>query len=125
MAVAVALERDIPGVDSPLFSEPLFAEMDRMNEMAEAAGARLLASFIGTAPAQSLGFEDDELQQPATPVEWFDATEGLRSVEAILKAVRERSADYDDDVLADLDQVRRLLESAREAGVRFNLEIVL
>jgi len=123
MAIAVNLERDVPGVDANLFSEALFAEMDALSDLAELAGVSLLASFTGVDPVQSLGFDNEEC--PALPVEWFDASEALRSVEAILAALRAGSADLGEEVLADLGALRCILEAARDAGVRFNLEVVL
>lgn len=64
-------------------------------------------------------------QHGVPPEEWFEASEGLKTVRglaAFLRSTQDRIASSD-DVAADLEEIEQILMAAEKHGVRFHLSI--
>ncbi len=76
----------------------------------------------GVKPLSAFGFGDEFRSQPA---EWHPAGEGLRSLEALIRSVREEPKGLDDSdlVLTELQRMRNRLEDARVREIPFCLHV--
>lgn len=108
-AIFVVLDAtdDLPDMDGKALSRHL----ERLDGLAEAAGVALPGSFLGIG---GRGSQD-----------WFDAAEGLRTVEALQAAIKPGSVKLKDKgaLRADLEAMAEGLRAAQAAGMRFHLEI--
>ena len=89
----------------------LSRHFDRLDALAEAAGV--------TAPSAFLGFGGDDSE------DWFDAGDGLRTLEALLAAIRPGNVKLKDKgaLRGDLDALADALRAAQAGGARFHLEV--
>ena len=89
----------------------LSRHLDRLDALAGSAGV--------TAPGAFLGFGGDDSE------DWFDAADGLRTVGALLEAIRPGSVKLKDKgaLRADLDALADALRTAQAGGARFHLEV--
>ena len=86
-----------------------------------------LARSLGVTPFAELG-DDDEAddERPASEMPWFDAADGLRTVQAILGALDSDPSALPDSeyVRYDLEDVRDVLTAASENRVRFRFAML-
>ncbi len=131
MSVAwyVVLEREIAGVDARVNGKALGRAGKVLEMLAKELGVPGLMQFYSAAPEELEGFLEDHgieaqakgLKVPAQ--KWFDAEDGLRSVRALFRAGERNGVGSADRIVADLKEFEKVLERAKEAGVRWHLAV--
>jgi hypothetical protein len=102
----------------------LAAEFELLDELAQKLAVRPFTSFgDNRAVPDDFAGDPDELEDLLGPWdEWFRASDGLVTVEALLKELSaERPAG--DALVGDLEELRRCLQRAAEESVEFRLEM--
>jgi hypothetical protein len=125
----VCLERNIPDVDhASLDGEFVAQEFDELDRVAARLHVRPISDFLCGTPEQI----DNALkewrrkhtgQPPEIKEHWFDASEGLRTITALLEHLRLEAAEFYEETnptIEDLEAIQRILERAAECKVRFH-----
>lgn len=131
-ALYISLEKPVAGFDTTSISgKALEKAQAQLDGFARKLGLTPLADFISTDPEEAAAFLEDEggipegLTIPAE--EWFDASDGLRTVQGLLDVIRrdpERLRNVIvDHVRVDLEAAEAILAAAKDAGVRFHLAV--
>lgn len=125
--IDLILVPDLDGIGASI--EAGAGQIDLLNSLAIAGGAQPLDEFLSTAATlgadvmedyETDDSEDDEDADEQIPEsELHDPSEGVRSVEAILKGLRDRTDMA--DVVAELEDLRDALIAGSKAGCRFCL----
>ncbi|MEO7718701.1 MAG: hypothetical protein ABIY70_21090 [Capsulimonas sp.] len=153
VALYVALEREIDGLDSFMGGKALAnapvddTEESNLADVARNLGVKPLHEFHSADPEQIIGFMFDgdpadapeNIRRMAPAIEWFPASEGLATARALLDYLqtnpnfiptsekdRIRYApgwNLQEGVEIDLQDIVRILEQAKAEGVRWYLGI--
>jgi hypothetical protein len=132
VSVWVRPKRDLPDVDPLQTDGKLLARaMDALDGAARKLGVQPLSDFYSVSKKQALAeygdddLSDEEWEALADDHVWWDSARGLCSVEAFLGWVAENPSKVHraDDVIADLEDCRRVLKVAVREGVEFNLAV--
>lgn len=127
MSVAwfIVLEREIPGLDHFVSGKALARVGEELRAICEEAGVTSLMQFFSATHDQLAGFaEENEIDHTHRPAEaWFSPEEGLITIRALIQAVSDGKVARADRILDDLRQFRRVLEVAKENGVRWHLAV--
>jgi hypothetical protein len=121
-ALYIVLEKEIPGVDTMIDGKMLSRAEKDLAGAAKRLGVRALMEFFSTSAdevSDLLGEDAAGIEIP--PVQWFSATEGLKTVQALLGEA-ESSPDLKgakDDLLG----CERVLKEAEKHGVRWHLAV--
>jgi hypothetical protein len=124
----VLLETDLPGVEiSPDAGKALLYYHHQIDELAVNLGVPSLSGFFRPDRAAvaafllSQGVEPDEDALPDE--DWFEAYEGLLTVRGLLERLREDAdaVPQGAKVIADLEEIERVLVPAEIAGIHFRL----
>ena len=124
----------------PVFEKPLSSAegfgghslsrgLEELDNLAQTLGLMPLSGFIDSNTMAREVFDDEELAGiDLPPVQWFEASEGLRTVSGLLAFISEQSdkslSMFGDAVSAietDLQQLAGLLEEALRSSNRFHL----
>ena len=121
-ALYIALEKEIPGVDTMIDGKMLSRAEKHLAEAAKRLGVRPLMEFFSISADEAsdlLGEDTAGIELPS--VQWFSAVEGLKTVQALL-AEAESSPDLKGakDNLLDCE---RVLNEAKKHGVRWHLAV--
>jgi hypothetical protein len=121
-ALYIALEREIPGLDSVVDGKMLSKAEKHLAKAAKRLGVRPLMDFfsISTDEAANL-LGNDMVGMDIPAAKWFTAEEGLMTVDALL-AETNNSAHLR-AARDDLLQCQRVLREAQKHGVRWHLAI--
>lgn len=120
VALYIALEEKIPGVDTMVDGKMLSKAEEHLALAAERLGVRPLTEFFSMSgdEAQAL-LGEDVAGIDIPPTQWFPAEEGLKTVDALLGVIEESP-----DTKAakeDLLGCQRVLREAHKHGVRWHL----
>jgi hypothetical protein len=121
-ALYIALEKNIPDVDTMIDGKMLSKAEKHLAKAAKRLGVRPLMDFFSTGAdeaADLLGEDVAGMDIPAA--QWFSAEEGLRTVDALIA-----EADASAELKAakdDLMGCQRILQEAQKCGVRWHLAI--
>ena len=121
-ALYIALEKNIPNVDTLIDGKMLSKAEKQLAEAAEHLNVRPLMEFFSISTdeaADLLGVDMTGVDTPA--VRWFSPEEGLRTVDALL-AEAEKSPELG-AAKGDLLGCQRVLREAQKHGVRWHLAI--
>ena len=105
----------------------LFYYHRHIDDLAERLGLTPLSDFFSRSRADILAYLRDagvERDPETIPdEEWFEAAEGLATVQGLLAHLRDEPASVPEPgkVVADLEVVERALRAAVETGMRFHL----
>jgi len=125
MSVAwyIALEKQIPGFDAFMNGKALANAAEKLDYIAEQNSVRPLMSFFSSSREQMLAFSGSEGVETENEIAetWFVAEEGLRTVNLLLEKVEGNSVS--EAARKDLLDFRRILETAKQQGVRWHLAI--
>ena len=124
-------EPPVPGADFDGDGKLLVRESAKLDRIAISQGLKRLSAF-GDNREVPEGFRGDpeELDEILGPWdEWFPVTEGLRTVEGLIRIIRSSSktaAKLDDPVgvLEELEELARCLRMAKKEDSQFRLELV-
>lgn len=126
-ALFITLAREIPGIDaSSVGGKFLARNLDWLDEAAKKLVVRPLSELISAKPEDVAAFLEGE-GQDATDLslpqeQWFDAEEGLRTIEALLRHV-ESEKPAEQRLLHDLRDCQRVLQRARQEATRFHFTV--
>src|SRR4051812_6212401 len=120
----ITLESDLGGVDtSTVEGKSLVMAQHELNTLAEQLGLPPLATFLSTDPAvvghylESQGLNPDDFPLPEQ--EWFQAAEGLRTVQGLRERLRRdpRGVPGVARVVTALEAMERILADAHRRQV--------
>jgi hypothetical protein len=126
-ALFIVLAREIPGIDaSSVGGKFLARNLEWLDEAAKMLVVRPLSELISVNPEDAAAFLEGEGQDATDlafpPEQWFDAEEGLRTIEALLQHVKsEKPAEQ--RLLDDLRDCRQVLQRARQEATRFHFAV--
>jgi hypothetical protein len=124
----ILLEREIPGFDPYVNGSYVSRADEQLTQLAIELGVTPLMEFFSAAPAELMDFVEDEaeLGDLELPEEtWFEAEDGLKTVETLLEKLAERPERIGDaaEVASDLREFRSVLLRAKSEGVRWHLSV--
>lgn len=121
-AYFIVLEKEIPGVDPYVNGEALFRAAARLDRIAGKKGLVPLKQFCPEEDAPPAARQQSVLTELD---QWFEPEPGLETVDGLLKMLQSQptSIPYTDRVIADLQDFRRILMSARRSHVRWHMEV--
>ena len=127
----VTLEKELPeawaAYSKTKSGKALSRETDRIDGAARRRSVTALTALLSENPAvlaaqmQAEGFDPTKMRLPAE--QWFAATDGLKTVRALIEHVTANLNDFKlpNPILKDLKAIEALLVSAETAGVRFHM----
>jgi hypothetical protein len=128
VALYIVLERLIPGLDHGVNGKALGRAGKLLDSLAQKAGTKPLMGFFSAPPeamsefALSHGMEtESETEFP--PEQWFPPEEGLATIRDLKATAKAEKIEQLEKILSDLDEFERVLEFAREHGVRWHLAV--
>ena len=131
MSVAwyIVLERRITGFNHIVDGKALGRAEHTLDALADDLGVQRLMQFFSASPeeladfagAQGLDLRENPIQTPSE--KWFSANDGLKSVSALMEALEDKKIEHAGPIIQDLKEFKRVLDAAREDGVRWHLSI--
>jgi hypothetical protein len=99
---------------------------EALDQLAEENGLVPLSAFESYDPEDAAEFLDEEELAVLPDAQWFEPSEGLTAVRALIDFLRSHvdSVPDPDEVLADMSSVEGECADAEKAGVRFRFAIV-
>ncbi len=134
----VALEREIDGLETLMNGKALaYADFGdeceaTLAQIAARIGVTPLTNYLSSDPVDILGLmgydpEDapQHIRDSLPAEEWFDPADGLNCARALIPYLQEHPSVVPDAewVIADLEDVIRILTAAQTAGVRWHLAV--
>lgn len=126
-ALFIVLEKEIPGIDSSsVGGKFLSRHLDLLDEHCRALHVRPLSEFISISQEEAAAFiegEDEQMEDLSLPSEkWFDADEGLRTIQALLQHAKSGNL-VDQQLMEDLSASQEVLSRAKVERVRFHFAV--
>jgi hypothetical protein len=130
LAFVVTLEKDLPDAAAAYAKagngKALARESDRLDTAARARKVTPMTSLLSESPAalaeqmREQGFDPAKMRLP--PEQWFAASDGLKTVRALIEHVGANLNNFKqpNPILRDLKAAEALLAAAEAAGVRFH-----
>jgi hypothetical protein len=130
LAILVTLEKDLPDATATYAKakpgKAIARELERLDTPARAKKVAAITSLLSESQAalaeqmRADGFDPTKMRLP--PEQWFDASEGLKSVRALAEHVAANLNDFKqpNPLLKDLKAAEAILSDAHDAGVRFH-----
>jgi hypothetical protein len=120
VALYIALERQIPGLDALVDGKMLSKTEELHTRLATRLGVTPLMEFLSMNTAEASAFLDGAGVQEVdvAPEQWFAAEDGLKTVQAVLRSCPGLSVARE-----DLLQFERVLKEARGREVRWHLAV--
>src|SRR5258705_7780284 len=122
VALYIALEKKIPGVDTMIDGKMLNKAEKQLEKVAKRLGVRPLMDFFSTSADEASDLLGDDVAGIDIPAaQWFAAEEGLKTVDALLA-----EANVEPDLKPAKDDLlgcQRVLREALKHGVRWQLAI--
>ena len=122
----IVLEREIPEFDPFVNGKALAKAGKELERLAKDAGVKPLMEFFSVSADEMGGIGEEfgldlraRSRMPAD--QWFSPEEGLRSVLALLEAAEKRGGS--ERMANDLKEFQKVLEVAKENGVRWHLAV--
>lgn len=128
-ALYIALEREIPEFDSYVNGHALSKEEQTLDNIARGLEVTPLMEFFSMDPEEAAGFIEDGGGDPSgidfADEQWFDAADGLKTVEALLAhfAAKPDALPNSAEAVAELKEWRAVLQRAAADGVGWHLEV--
>jgi hypothetical protein len=121
-ALYIVLEKTIPGFDAMIDGKMLSQAEEQLANAARSLHVRPLMEFFSISADEAADFLGDDVGDIDIPAaQWFQAEEGLRTVDPLLA-----ETDLDPGLKAakdDLLACQRVLREAQKHGVRWHLAI--
>src|SRR5687767_13962177 len=129
LAFIVTLEKDLsdtPAAVKGANGKALAREADKLDYAARCKNVEAMTAMLSESQANLIaqlkadGFDPSKMRLPAE--QWYPATNGLRTVRAIIEYVSEKLNDFKqpNPILRDLRGAEATLTAAEAAGVRFH-----
>lgn len=127
----IVVEGEDPGYDIFVNGRALARNEDAVEKLALRAGVRPLIEFFSADEnSMSLLIEEGagnrELMHKLPPTQWYAATEGLATVEALVAALEFEPQQLGSDgqeVLSELVEYRRVLKKTEDRKLRWHLAV--
>jgi len=126
-ALYISIEKEIPDF-VPFVSGKAISEAEKhLSKISRKLGMKPLMDFFSPSPEDISGFLEDEningddLVLP--DIQWFDASEGLKTVMGLLSYLRGNPNEVSGEVVKDLIKFERVLSVAHEHTVRWHLSV--
>jgi hypothetical protein len=127
----IVVEGEDPGFDIFVNGHALARNEDALDRLAARLKVRPLLEFFSADEASMAllaeqGADDPEWQRPLPKPQWFDASDGLLSVSALIKFLAVTPAALGSEtqpVLAELRQYQRVLRKAALRGLRWHVAV--
>ena len=129
LAIIVTLEKELP--ESAAYAKSgtgkaLARESDRIDTAARRRSVAQMTAFLSESQAALIaqlkedGFDPAKMRLP--PEQWFDAAEGLKTLQALIEHVGANLNDFKqpNPIIRDLKAAEALLTAAAAAGVKFH-----
>jgi len=122
VAYYTALKEALPNFDPGVNGKALARVGDALDNLARDNGTPPLMSFFSVSPDDIRAFaEDADVSLPQE--QWHSAKDGLTTVLQILQLVENSTLARKQEVLADLEEFRKVLAKAAEHGIDWHLAI--
>lgn len=127
----IVVEGEDPGFDTFVNGRSLARHEDALEKLALALGVRPLIDFF-SADENSMallieeGAGDQELLRRLPPPQWYSPAEGLKTVEALLEALRDDPQQLGTEgkqVISELKEYAEVLAKTRDRGMRWHLAV--
>ncbi len=130
LAIVLTLEKELPDAlaayGKAQSGRALARETDKLDSTARRKGVTTLTGLLSESQAALIaqmkeeGFDPAKMRLPAE--QWFEASQGLKSVRAVAEYVGANLNDFKqpNPILRDLKAAEALLSAAEGAGVRFH-----
>jgi len=127
----IVVEGDDPGYDIFVNGTSLAAHEDAVERLAQRLGVKPLLEFF-SADENSMallieeGGGNPELLQSLPPPQWYRAEEGIVTVSALVRALRDDPLQAGPEgalVLVELEEYAIVLRKAEERGLRWHLAV--
>lgn len=118
------LERQIPGFDHAVNGKALAKSSEQLDSIANEKSLPTLMSFFSISADELTDFADEHgvsLKQPPPSEKWFSADDGLKTVNGLIDAAGRDKLDA--RIIADLQEFKAVLETARQNGVGWHLAV--
>jgi hypothetical protein len=133
VSMYIVVEGDDPGYNIFVNGRMLARHEDAISQLATSLGvAALIEYFSADANAMASlvqeGHGNERLLTQLPPPQWFDAADGLRTVNALVAALEEDSTRAGAEgalVLAELREFETVLEKTERRGLRWHLAVSL
>jgi len=125
----IVLEGPIPNFDVYVNGNMLSKESDALERLAKKLGVTPLLNFFSIGPEELTSLVGDEgetvekLGVKAPKEQWFNAEDGLATVRKLMSHLELLKLDRSDQVLSNLKEFEKVLETAGQSGVRWHLAI--
>lgn len=128
-ALFVVLERDISDFDPYVKGRALSDSERKLEQLSKELNVTPLMNFFGQHPEDAAAFiegeggDPDEIDIPDEA--WFDATDGLRTIETLLEhlGTNPDALPNTDGVIAELKEWKTVLKRADAEGIAWHLEV--
>lgn len=127
----IVVEGEDPGFDTFVNGRSLARHEDALEKLALSLGVRPLIEFF-SADENSMallieeGAGDQELLRKLPPPQWYTPADGLKTVQALLQALRDDPQQLGTEgkqVLSELREYAEVLEKARDREMRWHLAV--
>lgn len=127
----IVIEGEDPGFDTFVNGRSLARHEDALEKLALNLGVRPLIEFF-SADENSMallieeGAGDQELLRKLPPPQWYAPADGLKTVQALLQALRDDPQQLGTEgkqVLSELREYAEVLEKARDREMRWHLAV--
>lgn len=127
----IVVEGEDPGFDTFVNGRSLARHEDALEKLALSLGVRPLIEFF-SADENSMallieeGAGDQELLRKLPPPQWYAPADGLKTVQALLQALRDDPQQLGTEgkqVLSELKEYAEVLEKARDREMRWHLAV--
>ena len=127
----IVVEGEDPGYDIFVNGRSLARNEDALERLALRLGVRPLIEFF-SADENSMallieeGAGNPDLLRRLPPPQWYAAADGLETVEALLRALRDEPQQLGSEgfrVLLELEEYARVLRKTQQRGLRWHLAV--
>ena len=129
LAFVVTLEKELsaqPDAVKGANGKAIAREIDKLDYATRCKSTEPMTALLSESQARLIeqlkadGFDPSKMRLP--PEHWYDASQGLRAVRALIEYVSEKLNDFKqpNPILRDLKAAEALLSAADAAGVRFH-----
>jgi hypothetical protein len=132
MGVALYIVLEKPADFDPFVNGKALSRSEKdLARIAEKLGVKPLMSFFSAAPEEANDFLVDEGIDPdaiglkLSPLEWFEASEGLHTIKSLLRHMEHNPGAVKDSaaVTGDLKEFERILAEAEKRKLRWHLAV--
>jgi hypothetical protein len=127
-ALYIVLEDGEPGFETQVGGKALAREEDSLNAIARSLKVMPLMEFFSFDTEEAIElmeFEGDPSKADIPETQWFDAADGLKTVQTLLSYITSHpdSVGNTQAVIEDLTEFEEVLEQAQENGLTWHLSV--